>query len=120
MKKITAIKIDVEKQEVYSIEIDKGLKGLYTAIGCTCVDRIVLDDRNDLWLDDEGLLKNPQPDKFSVKGYVRPLAGNALICGYNRDGETISTTLKPEQIQPLITFWGELELPIEPAIVVSW
>lgn len=118
--KINAIKIDVETQTVYAVEIDNGLTGLYTAIGCTCVDRIVLDNRNDLWIDDEALLQNPQPDKFSLKGFVRPLAGNALICGYTSEGETISTRLTVEQVRPLITFWGDVKLAIEPTIIISW
>lgn len=118
--KINAIKIDVVKQEVYTVDIDNGLRGLYNSIGCSCVDRIVLDDHNDLWIDDEGLLKNPQPAKFSIAGFVRPLAGNALICGYTAEGETISTTLRVEQVRPMITFWGDVELDIEPAFVVSF
>ena len=118
--KINAIKIDVVQQTVYAVEIDNGLNGLYTAIGCTCVDRIVLDNRNDLWIDDEGLLQNPQPPKFQLAGLLRPLAGNALICGYTAGGKTISTRLTADQIRPLVTFLGDIELDIEPAFIVSF
>ncbi len=118
--KINAIKIDVVQQIVYAVELDNGLKGMYTAIGCACVDRVVLDNRNDLWIDDEGLLRNPQPPKFQLAGFRQPLAGNGLICGYTDEGETISTRLTADQIRPLVTFLGDVELDIEPAFVVSF
>ena len=80
-----AIKIDVEKQEVYPIELPKGLQPLYQAIGdnCRCVDRVAIQDtKDDIWLNDECLFLNPQPHKFRFKGHAMALAGNAIICGY--------------------------------------
>jgi hypothetical protein len=118
--KISVIKIDVETQTVFGIEIDNGLQGLYTAIGCQLVDRVVLDNETDLWLDDEGLLQDPQPAKFSIAGFDQRFTGNALICGYNAEGETISTSLTAEQVSPLITFWGDIHLDIEPTFVISF
>ncbi|MCK8495845.1 DUF3846 domain-containing protein [Spirosoma sp. RP8] len=115
-----AIKIDVEKQDVYDLEIESGITAMYTAISCTCVDRVVLDDETDLWLDDEGLLHEPQPTKFSIAGFDRSFAGNGLICGYNAEGQTISTTLTAEQVRPLITFRGNVPTTIEPTIVISF
>ncbi|GAB3715764.1 hypothetical protein GCM10027592_56460 [Spirosoma flavus] len=118
--KINAIEIDVVTQTVADIQLDNGLQAMYAAIGCTCVDRVVLDDETDLWIDDEGLLHNPQPAKFMIAGFDNRFAGNGLICGYNAEGETISTALTADQVRPLITFLGDVALPIEPAFVISF
>jgi len=117
-----AILIDVTAYTVTDVEIDgaNSLRAMYKAIGCSCVTRIVLDKRNDLWIDDEALMIEPQPNKFSIGSYARPLAGNALICGYTRQGTTVATTLTAEQARPLITFYGDIELTIEPSIVYSF
>lgn len=115
-----AIKIDVAARTVTDIDLAPGLDYLYTTIGCTCVDRVVLDDETDLWLDDEGLLHNPQPAKFSISGFDRPFAGNGLICGYNASGETISTNLTADQVSPLISFLGDVNLPIGPTLIISF
>lgn len=117
-----AILIDVTAYTVTDVEIDgaNSLRAMYKAIGCSCVTRIVLDKRNDLWIDDEALLIEPQPNKFSIGSYARPLAGNGLICGYTDEGKTVSTRLTAEQVRPLIKFWGDIELTIEPSIVYSF
>ena len=111
-----AIFIDATAQTVTDIELESGLQAMYKAIGCQCVDHVILDDTTDLWLDDEGLLLSPQPPKFRISGYDNTFAGNALICGYNRKGDTISTQYTATQVKPLITFLGEKH--IEPVTLV--
>ncbi len=75
---------------------------------------VILDDRNDLWIDDEGLLHNPQPPKFQLTGYPRPLAGNAVIAGYTDSGKMTHTRYKADQIRPHIHFLGDIS--IEPSL----
>lgn len=114
-----AILIDVTAQTVTDIDLQPGLQAMYTVIGCQCVDRRTIDLRNDLWFDDEGLLHDPQPPKFQFSTYPHLFAGNALICGYNSEGETIGTTLNADQVRPFIAFKGTVH--IEPVITVtSW
>ncbi|GAA4461876.1 hypothetical protein GCM10023189_37880 [Nibrella saemangeumensis] len=115
-----AILIDVTAQTVTDIDIQPGLSAMYTAIGCQCVDRRVLDNRNDLWFDDEGLLHEPQAPKFRFGNYPHPFAGNALICGYNNEGETISTTLTADQIRPYIRFLGDLHIEPQGPVIISF
>lgn len=103
---ISAIKIDVVKQEVYQVQIENDLESMYEVIDCQIVERVVIDRNNDLWLDEEGLLHYPQPPKFWFKGAIAPFTGNGLICGYNGEGQTISTTLTAEEIESRILFLG--------------
>jgi hypothetical protein len=115
-----AILIDVTARTVTDIDINEGLQAMYAAIGCQCVDRIALDSQNDLWLDDEGLLLKPQPPKFQLVGSSNVFAGNGLICGYNRDGATIGTTYKADQIRPFVAFLGDARIERLDSLVISF
>ena len=115
-----AIFIDVMARTVTDIVLAPGLDNLYKAIGCTCVTRVVLDNETDLWLDDSGLLHEPQPPKFRIGGYDNIFVGNGLICGYDSEGETISTIYNAEQVMPLIEFLGNVHVEPHPVVIISW
>jgi len=107
---ISAIKIDVVKKEVYQIKIENDLDTLYKAINCQKVERMVINRNNDLWLDEEGLLHHPQPPKFWIKGAFAPFTGNGLVCGFDGEGQIISTTLKAEEMESRIVFLGNARI----------
>ena len=65
---ISAIKIDVVKKEVYQVEIENNLEGLYEAIECEIVECVRINQSNDLWLDEEGRLQLPSVAKIFVPG----------------------------------------------------
>lgn len=115
-----AILIDVTARTVTDIELPPGLQAMYNAIGCSCVDRITIDSRNDVWIDDSGLLHDPQPPKFQFFGAANVIAGNGLICGYSPAGETVSTTLRAEQVRPFIVFLGDVPVDPDPILILSW
>lgn len=115
-----AILIDAKAQTVTDFELLSGLLPMYDAIKCSCICRVSLDCETDLWLDDAGLLHKPQPPKFKIGGYDNAFAGNGLICGYNDEGETISTIYTAEQVRPLIEFLGDVHVSPLPAIILSW
>lgn len=117
---MNAILIDVTAQTVTDIDLETGLDALYKAIGCDCVDRLVLDDRNDLWLDDNGLITHPQPPKFLIGNYPHPLAGNAVIAGYTASSRTVSTSLRADQVRPLIRFLDTVYVPPQPFVILDW
>lgn len=117
--KIKVIKIDPAARTVTDEEIEMGLAATYAAIGCTAVTRVVLDSQNDLWLDDNGLLLNPQPEKFLLGNYAQPLAGIGLVCGYDEEGNTISTTVTADQVIPFVQWLGAQH--VEPEVFfMSW
>lgn len=107
-EKIRAIKIDVEKREVYEIGIEPGedaiCEALYQAIDCRTFTSVFVKREETLWVDDEALELNPQPDKFIFKGYDTPLAGNGVICGNDDQGRAISSLLEVEEVRERV-FW---------------
>ena len=115
-----AIFIDVTAQTVTDITLKPGISAMYKAINCQCVDRVVLDDETDLWIDDEGLLHEPQPPKFKIGGYDTTFSGNGLICGYNSEGETIGTIYTSEQVRPLIEFLGDVHIEPQSPVFLDW
>ena len=62
MKKIKGILIDVYNKKVEEIEFERSLENFYKLIKCDLVTTAPMDVNNDLVVDDEGLLKNP--DRF--------------------------------------------------------
>ena len=106
-----AIKIDVETQQVYPVELPKGLKALYEAIGnsCRCVDRVTVPDKqDDIWLHDEALFLEPQPEKFIFGDYAQPFSGNAIICGYNDEGDSTDVNSTLDEVRRRVRFIGNV------------
>lgn len=89
----------------YFVPFEDGIKPLYEYIKCRSIDHSSaidwLTERNlDLWVDDEGLLKNRYPvfvftdEKGEQKGY---LVGNMVIQKHNEEGESLG--LSPEECE---------------------
>ena len=108
--KIKAILIDVEAQELRYVEVNKeegsALRSMYKYIGCDLVQSIQIDTQNDVFVDEEGLLKLDKNSKFFAYGtYPQPIAGNGLILGIDpEEGETVSTTLTLEYVRERVFF----------------
>lgn len=81
MPKIKAIKIDVEKQSIYEIEIDNTLQAKYDAIGndCRLIEvgayfkhtNILRDFKDVMYVDEESLLKNDTREKAFKTGIFK-------------------------------------------------
>ena len=105
-----AILIDVHSQTIKEVEVTQtngsNLQSMYEHIGCDCVACVSIDDNNDIWVDDEGLLSiTPLSKFFLYNGYPQPLAGNGLIMGINpNDGRSTDTTLSIQEVAESITF----------------
>lgn len=105
------ILINSAEQTISFVEVAKdengsSLQSMYNLIGCECVTCFGIDFNHDVWVDDEGLLNlNPITSKFFLyKGYPQPIAGNGLILGVDREGDTCDTTLTLSEIAEKITF----------------
>jgi hypothetical protein len=102
-----AILIDVYNREVREVEVDKKneLHSMYKHIDCEYVDRVRIDEHDDIWVDDEGLLTLDDDSMFFVfKGYDGVLAGNGLIMGVNRKGESIEPRISIEEVRSSVRF----------------
>lgn len=89
---IKAVLVDPYKEEVTDVEYDASdYKNIYPLIHCDCFTLVKLADEDDLFVDDEGLLKiTPETKFFMLKDYPQPLAGYGLIVGGDEDtGESV-------------------------------
>ena len=104
MKKIKAIFIDVRSKEISEIEIENELDTYYRLIKCDCITAPSFDEKHDVIVDDEGLLKD-------IEGFFEidsecpgEYAGNGLIVGVNSNGDWTSHHLNFEEVKKHIHF----------------
>lgn len=116
-----AILIDVHKQEIKEVDFDGNHKSIYSLIDCNTFDVVGIDNKNTLFIDDEGLLKDDQlyfeyaGDENSVR-----LGGSALILGYDEEGNSVATTLDVETVKGKVAFLPK-GFYIEPRMdFISW
>ena len=99
LKKLTNVKVDS----------DKTLTDMYKHIGCSMVEVVSFGDVNDLWVDEEGLMKPSGEQRFFKVsdlpfGHHGVIAGRALLLKCGDDGGTTSTTLTIEDVLPRISW----------------
>jgi hypothetical protein len=116
-KTIRAIVIDPFLQEVREIQMGTGIKDLYEAIGCSCVQTVAIaGSRNVAWVDEEGLLKPDLAHGWYPKGWgQQPLMGLAVITECDKNGDIASTQATVEQVRRIIGGWHQGSGP-EPVI----
>jgi hypothetical protein len=91
---IRVILIDPFAEQVKEMMIQNDLSTIYQTLGCeliTITSMVGKDYRLDLILDDEGLLKDPENQKyFKYKLFSQPFAGRGLLTSSDRDGNCAS------------------------------
>jgi hypothetical protein len=98
-----AVFVNAAEKRLEDIEIEKGLQPLYDMIGCDLVDLVHLGD-DDLFVDDEGLLKARPESPFFRIGDVT-LAGNGVIVGCDsKTGESCDARHDAAYYKPLVSF----------------
>jgi hypothetical protein len=80
----------------------QNLNGFFTGICRVGLTRI-----DDLWVDDEGLLREGLPI-FRIKGYPNPCAGGGLILGHDAKGDSAGTTIHLDAVKYVVE-WTEEE-----------
>lgn len=103
-----AILIDVKNKELKEVDID-GLDSIYKAMGIKTIELAThIDKKNLIYVDEEGM--------FGDTGYwfryrgSRAFAGNGLITGIGRDGQSKSTTISLEDAKSNVTFLSRSEI----------
>jgi aspartyl aminopeptidase len=84
-------------------QIYKWLSDSQHGLKVSTFDAVRIDARNSVFVDDEGLTKNPRYF-FKLKDYAQPLAGRGLVLGVNHSGESCSTSLTLTRIRKLVRF----------------
>lgn len=76
---------------------------VYVLTDCQTFDVVSLSDVDDMYIDDEGLLKDNR--YFSWSG--RNFAGKALILGHNDEGDTTATTYDLQEVVDIVEWLPE-------------
>ena len=99
------IKIDAKKQEVYEVECEGSLGDLQRGADCDCITSAgCLPNGDTLYVDDEGLLKNPERFFFNSDFYPEPLAGSGIVAGSDKEGNTVGAKSTLEIIRSKTVF----------------
>ena len=82
-------------------------KDIQSKIGCRCFDVVSIDDDNDVYVDDEGLLSIDDNSKFfGFKGHDIRLCGNGVVLGINqKTGDSKDCTITKEWLNENIVFF---------------
>ena len=89
-----AILINPFDETITEVEYSGDFKQIYKLIDCDYFTISRLCDSDDLFVDDEGLLK---PNRyFTWSG--QPFAGKGLILGHDDEGESIATTYDLQEV----------------------
>lgn len=98
------ILIDAFNRKIRQIDREPKLETYYELIGCRTIDAVYLENQNVGYVDDEGLLSNPQ-HFFHIPGIIPyPLAGNMVIIGTDDQGNDVAPHISADDISPIIQF----------------
>ena len=105
------ILIDVQNRSIEFVEV-KDWKDIYVHVKCEMFECVSIDENNDVYVDEEGLLTMDSKSMFFMyKGYPQPLCGNGLILGIDHEnGESIDTTLSLELVKSNVRFMDMFEV----------
>ena len=104
-----AIKIDSENRMISEVEI-KDYKDMQSIVnGCICLAFDYPGEKNACYVDDEGILKNPE-FFFAVPYYPQPFAGNGIIVGMGRYGDIKKCQLNIDDVRKEIKFFTLKEI----------
>ena len=105
------ILINTENRTITEVDVVRNEEGsqlpsIYEHVKCSMVEVVQYDDKNDVYVDEEGLLSVDENTKFfKLKNYPQPLSGNGLIMGFdNETGENGSTNLTIDEVKNNVTF----------------
>lgn len=108
-----AILINTETQEITEVLV-RDIKHIRNLIGndCSLFEPVMLDDNNDLMIDENGLNKNPE-HFFYFKGLVNPLAGNAVLLGWDKEkADSTDTNISIEWVKNNIRFMNKRDIAV--------
>jgi len=113
MKKLTGYLIDPFQRKVHEIETTDDILDWHKLLDCDTLDVARVEQSVDIWVDDNGLLREPYYPLFYYLGYQNPLCGYALALSSNAEGESISLKLPAGYFQAKIHF-EEWEKRLDP------
>src|ERR1700757_4050395 len=95
--KLTSFLVDPFQKRVHQIEIENNINDWHKVLDCDILDHVLLGEYAGLpidgWVDDEGLLREPNYPYWIWVGYRNQLCGYGLINSSNNQGKSISSNL---------------------------
>lgn len=88
-----AIFIDSENETLENVELGDDPSEITSLLKCDLFDVVRVTAEDDLFVDDEGLLKVAEDTKFFTVRGGTPFAGNGLILGHTESGDSAPTKL---------------------------
>tara|TARA_Y100001938_G_scaffold138890_1_gene205018 strand:+ start:186 stop:527 length:342 start_codon:yes stop_codon:yes gene_type:complete len=90
-------------ETIKEVNILGNIEDIYLLTECRTFDVVALSDKDDLYIDDEGLLKDNR--YFTI--YGRTLAGRGLIMSHDDEGNSISTDISLQEIKDVVEWLPE-------------
>lgn len=106
MTKIKAIRIDSANRRFHEVELDQSdTDAICGFVGCSMFDVVRVENRDVIFVDDEGLLTaNEDTHFFTVGKYDGILVGNGLVVGTDDEGESVDAETTIEWLENNISF----------------
>lgn len=97
--------INVKDKTVTEVEVNH-YTDIYKHVGCDLFQPVDIDEKNSVYVDEEGLLKLTSDSKFfKIDGMYEPLCGNGLVLGNDYEtGESVDTTVSIETLKSKLKF----------------
>src|ERR1035437_9813871 len=102
--------IDAKKREIREEDIKGDLASLQEVVG-GYIELVRYSDQEDVYVNEAGLLHGEQ-NFFSLRGFLQPLAGNAVIIGSSEEGRQEPTKLTLEEVRKNVSFASLAELQL--------
>ncbi len=100
-----AFLIDPFTKTITEVEHNGDYKQIYQLIGADCFDCARINEHGDsIFVDDEGLLRDPVSPMFEHIGYPQALAGKGLVLGCNDEGEAIKPTTTLDELRQHVSW----------------
>ena len=94
-------------ETIKEVNISGNIEDIYLLTECNLFDIVSITPNEDMYIDDEGLLKNNQR-YFTLLGTgLNNFAGKALLLSHNDEGETTSTNWTLQQVKNMVKFLPE-------------
>ena len=109
-----AVLIDAVNKAVKVVEIGEGIDDYYKYLNCRTFDVVSCGGGVDLYIDDEGLIKNAWVDEdgtkhnlhgFKLPGMANVLMGNGIVMGHDPNtGESLPCPVPVEAVKAVVEF----------------
>jgi hypothetical protein len=104
MKPIKLLVIDAEKKQIYEKEIDSSLKSMQSIVGGYIECAHNFKNKNEIYVNEEGLFREGTIKGFVVFGAHQPFAGSGFVVSVDEKGNFIDSTMNIKDLEMLVKY----------------